>query len=136
MANRKEKHYWVTEKNIEYIEEVKEKNNLKYNSEALDLIIREHRQNSDITTEAMIKLIAKEVSEQVKLDFKGIKKASNDTDRNTQILLEMINGFFVISEYGRLATTEDVIAPALTIASELVDKRKEAKIVKGFDRKY
>ena len=136
MANRKEKHYWVTEKNIEYIEEVKEKNNLKYNSEALDLIIREHRQNSDITTEAMIKLIAKEVSEQIKLDFKGIKKASNDTDRNTQILLEMINGFFVISEYGRLATTEDVIAPALTRASELVDKRKEAKIVKWFDRKY
>ena len=136
MANRKEKHYWVTEKNIEYIEEVKEKNNLKYNSEALDLIIREHRQNSDITTEAMIKLIAKEVSEQIKLDFKGIKKASNDTDRNTQILLEMINGFFVISEYGRLATTEDVIAPALTRASELVDKRKEAKIVQGFDRKY
>lgn len=126
----------LSEKNIEYIEEVKEKNNLKYNSEALDLIIREHRQNSDITTEAMIKLIAKEVSEQIKLDFKGIKKASNDTDRNTQILLEMINGFFVISEYGRLATTEDVIAPALTRASELVDKRKEAKIVKGFDRKY
>ena len=129
MANRKRKDYMLSEKNIEYIEEVKEKNNLKYNSEALDLIIREHRQNSDITTEAMIKLIAKEVSEQIKLDFKGIKKASNDTDRNTQILLEMINGFFVISEYGRLATTEDVIAPALTRASEIVDKRKEAKCV-------
>ena len=136
MANRERKIYMLSKKNLEYIEEVKEKNNLKYNSEALDLIIREHRQNSDITTEAMIKLIAKEVSEQIKLDFKGIKKASNDTDRNTQILLEMINGFFVISEYGRLATTEDVIAPALTRASELVDKRKEAKKVKGFDRKY
>ncbi|MBX9185265.1 hypothetical protein [Clostridium sp. K04] len=133
---RIKKMFVISKKNLEYIEEVKEKNNLKYNSEALDLIIREHRQNSDITTEAMIKLIAKEVSEQIKLDFKGIKKASNDTDRNTQILLEMINGFFVISEYGRLATTEDVIAPALTRASELVDKRKEAKIVKGFDRKY
>ena len=133
MANRKEKHYWVTEKNIEYIEEVKDKNNLKYNSEALDLIIREHRQNSDITTEAMIKLIAKEVSEQIKLDFKGIKKASNDTDRNTQILLEMINGFFVISEYGRLATTEDIIAPALPKAIELVDTRRENKIVRGLD---
>ena len=130
------KEYKMTQKNLEYIEEIREKNNLKYNSEALDLIIREHRQNSDITTEAMIKLIAKEESEQIKLDFKGIKKASNDTDRNTQILIEMINGFFVISEYGRLATTEDVIAPALTRASELVDKRKEAKIVKGFDGKY
>ena len=125
MANRERKIYMLSKKNLEYIEEVKEKNNLKYNSEALDLIIREHRQNSDITTEAMIKLIAKEVSEQIKLDFKGIKKASNDTDRNTQILLEMINGFFVISEYGRLATTEDIIAPALPRAIDLVDKRRE-----------
>ena len=112
------KEYKMTEKNVEYIEEVKEKNNLKYSSEALDLIIREHRQNSDITTEAMIKIIAKEVAEE-------IKKSSNDTDRNTQILLELINGFFVISEYGRLATTEDIIAPELPRAIDLVDKRRE-----------
>ena len=82
------KEYKMTEKNVEYIEEVKEKNNLKYSSEALDLII-------------------------------------GDTDRNTQILLELINGFFVISEYGRLATTEDIIAPALPRAIDLVDKRRE-----------
>ena len=119
------KEYKMTEKNVEYIEEVKEKNNLKYSSEALDLIIREHRQNSDITTEAMIKIIAKEVAEQIKFDMKEIKKSSNDTERNTQILLELINGFFVISEYGRLATTEDIIAPVLPRAIDLVDKRRE-----------
>ena len=67
------KEYKMTEKNVEYIEEVKEKNNLKYSSEAL----------------------------------------------------ELINGFFVISEYGRLATTEDIIAPALPRAIDLVDKRRE-----------
>lgn len=133
---RIKKMFVISNKNLEYLGEVKEKNNLKYNSEALDLIIREHRQNSDITTEAMIKIIAKEVSEQIKFDIKGIKKSSNDTDRNTQILLELINGLFVISEYGRLATTEDIIAPALTNATDIVDKRIEAKIVKGFDRKY
>ena len=111
------KEYKMTEKNVEYIEEVKEKNNLKYSSEALDLIIREHRQNSDITTEAMIKIIAKEVADQIKGDMKEIKNVSNDTDRNTQILIEMINGFFVISDYRRLAITEDIIAPALTRGS-------------------
>ena len=111
------KEYKMTEKNVDYIEEVKEKNNLKYSSEALDLIIREHRQNSDITTEAMIKIIAKEVADQIKVDMKEIKNVSNDTDRNTQILIEMINGFFVISDYRRLATTEDIIAPALTRGS-------------------
>ena len=94
------------------------------------------RQNSDITTEAMIKIIAKEVAEQIKFDMKEIKKSSNDTERNTQILLELINGFFVISEYGRLATTEDIIAPALPRAIELVDTRRENKIVRGLDKKY
>ena len=129
------KEYKMTEKNVAYIEEVKEKNNLKYSSEALDLIIREHRQNSDITTEAMIKIIAKEVAEQIKFDMKEIKKSSNDTERNTQILLELINGFFVIYEYGVLATTEDIIVPALTRASDIVDKRKEAKIIKELYKK-
>lgn len=133
---RKRKDYILSQKNIDYIEEVKEKNNLKYNSEALELIIREHRNNSDITTEAMIKLIANEVTEQIKFEVKGIKKASNEADRNTQILLELINGFFVISNYGRLATTDDILAPSLTNATEIVDKRIKAKMVKGLDRKY
>ena len=84
----------------------------------------------------MIKLIAKEVSNQIKIDVKGIKKSSNETDRNTQILLELINGFFVISKYGRLATTDDILSPALTNATEIVDKRIKAKIVKGLDERY
>ena len=116
----------MTEKNVAYIEEVKEKNNLKYSSEALYLINREHRQNSDITTE---------VADRIKVDMKEIKNASNYTERNTQILLELINGFFVIYEYGVLATTEDIIVPALTRASDIVDKRKEAKIIKELYKK-
>ena len=54
MANRERKIYMLSKKNVDYIEELKEKRDLKYNSEALDLIIREHRTNSDITTEVMI----------------------------------------------------------------------------------
>ena len=85
------KEYKMTEKNLEYIEEVKEKNNLKYNSEALDLIIREHRQNSDITTEAMIKIIAKEVSEKIKSDIEEIKK---EIDSNNKMFLKIIKELF------------------------------------------
>ena len=80
----------------------------------------------------MIKIIAKEVSEQIKFDMKEIKSSSNNTDRNTQILLELINGFFVISEYGRLATTEDIIAPALPRAIDIVDKRRENLQIKTY----
>ncbi|MBO3409033.1 hypothetical protein JJB58_17730, partial [Clostridium perfringens] len=43
------KDYMVSEKNLEYIEEIKEKNDFKYSSEALDLIIREHRENEKMS---------------------------------------------------------------------------------------
>ena len=88
-----EKHYRLSETNIKYIEEIKEKNNLKYNSEALELIIREHKNNSDITTEVMIKLIGEKLAEQLKFELLGIKKASNEADKNTQILIELFKHF-------------------------------------------
>ena len=95
---RIKKDYMMSEKNIEYINEVKEKNNLKYNSEALDLIIREHRANSDITTDIMIKLIGEKIAEQLKYELLGIKRACNSSDKNTQILIEVMNGFLIKSQ--------------------------------------
>ena len=85
------KEYKMTEKNVEYIEEVKEKNNLKYSSEALDLIIREHRQNSNITTDDMSKVITKEVSEKIKSDIEEIKK---EIDSNNKMFLKIIKELF------------------------------------------
>ncbi|WP_283591169.1 hypothetical protein [Clostridium chauvoei] len=43
MANRERKIYTLSKKNVDYIEEIKEKRDLKYNSEAVDFIIREHK---------------------------------------------------------------------------------------------
>ena len=72
MANRIKKDYMLSQNSIEYIAEVKEKNYLKYNSEALELIIREHQNNSDMTTEVMIKLIGEKLAEQLKSELLGL----------------------------------------------------------------
>lgn len=131
-----EKHYRLSETNIEYIEEVKEKNHLKYNSEALELIIREHKNNSDITTEVMIKLIGEKLAEQLKFELLGIKKASNEADKNTQILIELFNGLFVKSGYSILATTGEIKCEAIDKATEFVEKRIASKRVAKLDRNY
>ncbi|MBQ8997253.1 MAG: hypothetical protein IJ086_01010 [Clostridium sp.] len=131
-----EKHYRLSEKNIEYIEEVKEKNHLKYNSEALELIIREHRNNSDITTEVMINLIGEKIADQLKAELLGIKKASNETDKNTQILIELFNGLFVKSGYSILSTTGEIKCEAIDKATEFVEKRIASKRVSKLDRTY
>lgn len=131
-----EKHYRLSETNIKYIEEIKEKNNLKYNSEALELIIREHKNNSDITTEVMIKLIGEKLAEQLKFELLGIKKASNEADKNTQILIELFNGLFVKSGYSILATTGEIKCEAIDKATEFVEKRIASKRVAKLDRNY
>ena len=134
--SRLRKEYRLDEKYIEYIEEVKEKNHLKYNSEALELIIREHRNNSDITTEVMINLIGEKLSEKLKTELLGIKKASNESDKNTQIIIELLNGLFVKSGYKILATTGDIKCKAIDNATEFVEKRIASKRVAKLDRTY
>lgn len=126
-----EKHYRLSEKNLEYIEAVKEKNNFKYSSEALDLIIREHEANSDITTGYIINEIVEKVAAQIRIDLRGIRKSSNESDINTQIILQLINGFLVKHEYKRLATTEDMLAPAITNATDFVKSKREIEIKKA-----
>lgn len=134
--SRLRKEYKLDEKYIEYIEEVRENNHLKYNSEALGLIIREHKNNSDITTEIMIKLIGEKIAEQLKVELLGIKKASNETDKNTQILIELFNGLFVKSGYTILSTTGEIKCEAIDKATEFVEKRIASKRVSKLDRTY
>ena len=136
MANRERRIYMLSKKNVDYIEEIKEKRDLKYNSEALDLIIREHRTNSDITTEVMIKLIGEKLAEQLKAELLGIKKASNETDKNTQIIIELLNGLFVKSGYSLLATTDDIKCEAIDRTIEVVEKRIAKKRVAKLDREF
>ncbi|MEG1482903.1 MAG: hypothetical protein RSA57_03800 [Cetobacterium sp.] len=134
--SRIKKDYMVSSKSIEYIDKVKKLYDLKYNSEALELIIREHEKNSAIGTEEIIKIIGERVAENIKSDLLGIKKAANSSDKNSQIMIEMINGMFFKEKYGIIVTTADDKSPALKIATEEVEKKIISKRVSKLDGSY
>ena len=117
------KDYMVSEKNLEYIEEVKEKNDFKYSSEALDLIIREHRENEKMSIKMLREYLANEISEALKGEFKMLMKVNKFTDKNTQVIIEMLNGMFIKEEYGKIITTNEEVCKALTIAENNVEER-------------
>ncbi|HAT4273376.1 TPA: hypothetical protein I9082_002220 [Clostridium perfringens] len=117
------KDYMVSEKNLEYIEEVKEKNDFKYSSEALDLIIREHRENEKMSIKMLREYLANEISEALKDEFKMLMKVNKFTDKNIQVLIEMLNGMFIKEEYGKIITTNEEVCKALTIAENTVEER-------------
>ncbi|MDM0612430.1 hypothetical protein QTH09_15555 [Clostridium perfringens] len=125
------KDYMVSEKNLEYIEEVKEKNDFKYSSEALDLIIKEHRENEKMSIKMLREYLANEISEALKGEFKMLMKVNKFTDKNIQVLIEMLNGMFIKEEYGKIITTNEEVCKALTIAENTVEERINKNYKKG-----
>ncbi|EDT69984.1 conserved hypothetical protein [Clostridium perfringens D str. JGS1721] len=125
------KDYMVSEKNLEYIEEVKEKNYFKYSSEALELIIREHRENEKMSIKMLREYLANEISEALKDEFKMLMKVNKFTDKNTQVIIEMLNGMFIKEEYGKIITTNEEVCKALTIAENTVEERINKNYKKG-----
>ncbi|AQW25400.1 helix-turn-helix domain-containing protein [Clostridium perfringens] len=125
------KDYMVSEKNLEYIEEIKEKNDFKYSSEALDLIIREHRENEKMSIKMLREYLANEISEALKDEFKMLMKVNKFTDKNTQVIIEMLNGMFIKEEYGKIITTNEEVCKALTIAENTIEERINKNYKKG-----
>ncbi|WP_283697338.1 hypothetical protein [Clostridium perfringens] len=128
---RKKKDFMFSEKNLEYIGEVKEKNDFKYSSEALDLIIREHRENEKMSIKMLREYLANEISEALKDEFKMLMKVNKFTDKNIQVLIEMLNGMFIKEEYGKIITTNEEVCKALTIAENTVEERINKNYKKG-----
>lgn len=128
---RKKKDFMFSEKNLEYIEEIKEKNDFKYSSEALDLIIREHRENEKMSIKMLREYLANEISEALKDEFKMLMKVNKFTDKNTQVIIEMLNGMFIKEEYGKIITTNEEVCKALTIAENTIDERINKNYKKG-----
>lgn len=128
---RKKKDFMFSEKNLEYIEEVKEKNDFKYSSEALDLIIREHRENEKMSIKMLREYLANEISEALKGEFKMLMKVNKFTDKNTQVIIEMLNGMFIKEEYGKIITTNEEVCKALTIAENTIEERINKNYKRG-----
>ncbi|MBU5228146.1 hypothetical protein KQI36_16055 [Clostridium senegalense] len=134
--NRERKHYMLSPKAINYIEETKNKNHLKYNSEAIELIIREHERNCEITTDYLIKIISDKVSEKIKSDIIGIKQGVNSNDKNSQVLIELVNAIFFKQKYGKIVTTSEDVSEGLKMAIDEVEKRIITKRNIKLDNKF
>ena len=73
-------------------------------------------------------------------EFKGTKLGINNIDRNTQIMIEMLNGYYLKQMVGKIVTTTGETtevarkSEALEIAEAEVKKRiHKAKIRKSYE---
>ena len=127
------KHFTISNEANEYIKKVRSERKIRSESEALEHIVKEHKEKSDTTTELMIKIIASEVARELKCDLVKIIKGINSADRNTQIVMEMLNGLFIKNSVGEILVSSVVKSEGLEIAEEAVRKRISKSRVRKLD---
>ncbi len=136
--------FWVGEMQIEYINEYKKENKLPSQSLALEQILEEHKLLKRKSREEELKLLANNLCEKLMKEiineFKGSRFGINNIDRNTQIMIEMLNGYYLKEMVGKIVTTTGETtevarkSEALEIAEAEVKTRiHKAKIRKSYE---
>ncbi|SDJ00390.1 hypothetical protein [Alteribacillus bidgolensis] len=95
----------------------------------VDLIIQEHKEmrerkeNEQETGNEMIQEVSDSVSKEMKKEVKRILLGTNNADRNTQILIELLNGLMIHNNISDIVTTDDMESKPVTTAKENVQDR-------------
>lgn len=130
--------YTISNDAIEYIKKYKEKNKCSSQSKALEKIIEDHKHFESETRGKEIEYLAERLSKNVLNNLKGMKLGVDNAERSTQIILEMLNGYFIKERVGEIATTTGFTtefarkSEALEIAEGEVKRRiHRAKVMKS-----
>lgn len=133
MSEKQYKHFYIDKDFLEYLSEIKKRNNLSSMNQAINLVLKEHKEKSATTIELMIKIIANEVAKELKGELTKIIRGINSSDRNTQIVMEMLNGLFIKKDIGYINTSDIVKSEGLELAEESVKKRISKSRVRKLD---
>lgn len=122
------KHFTISEDSLNYLKKVKQDKKLSSISLAMEMIIEEHEKNSKIKIKDTAKLMGNEIGKVLEDDIKKFKNSARETDKNVQILIEMLNGFLLKNENNVIATTTGLASMKkecvpYQIAKEEVSKR-------------
>lgn len=128
------RNFSIEKNTFDYLNDIQSENaNINSMSSAIDFIAMEHKSKSDTTTEQMIKIIANEVAKELKGELTKIIKGINSADRNTQIIMEMLNGLFIKNSVGEILVSNVVKSEGLEMAEEAVRKRISKSRVRKLD---
>ena len=129
-------HATITNKSLEYLDDLKEKRGCRSRSKTLDLIIREHEKNLNISVEEQVNMMAEIISEKTIGAMYKIAKGVNKNGRNIQILIELINGLFINENQMDIMSTEERMHEAYQTAQKTVSDRIEKQAIKKHYRTY
>ncbi|MGG3669617.1 hypothetical protein ABES96_00050 [Bacillus nitratireducens] len=110
-----------------YIKDYMEEHNIRYNGEAIVRICREHQasKNTEWSLNYISEIVSKNLHDILKSELTKIRLGANSADRNTQVLIELMNGYFFANDLDleSIITTDKIEVGGVRMAKEVVAER-------------
>ncbi len=123
MSNKVRKNVTLYESNINYVNKIKIEKGFKSQSQALDYIVSEHKKINDSKSDVFVDKIIKGLKDEYENTFTRIRLGVNNADRNSQIMIEILNSMLVNLGIEQAYDTEILEADVLKESREIIKKR-------------
>ena len=120
------KYLYLNEESLKIAEEFKKENNLPSTSKAIDEIIKEHKNRNANKIKNVPEYMAKIIAEELKDEFKNIKNikiATNSVNKDTQIILQLLNGIYYREDYVIIPDVNKIPTKPYTDSVERVENK-------------
>lgn len=119
MKRRKE--FLLDECTLEYLQRYRDEKHLPSLAAALAGVVDDHKHKNDVSaTKVLVESLAKQVAEELKDTLTRIRLGSNNADRNSEVILLLLNSLLAYSGFNNLIEKE---MPQLTQARQTVKDR-------------
>ncbi|XOQ44677.1 MAG: Phage protein [Clostridium sp.] len=124
------KNFYLEDAAIAYVRQFQKDNHLSSFTAALSQIIREHQHRNDIpAAEFFAKEMAKQIAEELKTPLTRIRLGVNNADRNSDILLLLVNTLLAYSPYQTLFVDDTPqLAKARQIEKDRIANFRQKKL--------
>lgn len=115
----------VKNMNYEYLEDYQLVNEYSNIGETLDAILEEHKELSknNWSLQYVAHTVAELVNTRLSTELNRIRLGTNNTDRNSQILIELVQGMMQNNNMEHIITTSDYKPAFMSEAEGLVQER-------------
>ncbi|MBU8589429.1 hypothetical protein Q8G31_24840 [Priestia megaterium] len=115
----------VDEETEAYIQEYMREHKLRFASEAIINICEKYKkvQEQEWSLKYISEVVSNSLHDVIKEELTRIRLGTNSADKNTQILIEYMNGLFFHHGFDGLMTTELQELDSTKVAKETVEKR-------------
>ncbi|KEK22054.1 hypothetical protein [Bacillus gaemokensis] len=117
----------MSQETEDYIKDYMEEQGIRYTGEAMARICKEHQaaKSMEWSLNYVTEVVSKNLHDILKSELTKIRLGANSADRNTQVLIELMNGYFMANDLDleSIITTDKMEVGGVTMAKKAVEER-------------